>query len=92
MNQGVARDSLHEQWPMGRLVGGILSTKFKFNFDGKENQNHACNYHLTSNLPGCNSATMLDKTVGTLCHNILESMFPGFHESPAPPSNVAQKE
>ncbi|KAJ8026526.1 hypothetical protein HOLleu_31377 [Holothuria leucospilota] len=43
---------------------------------------------LTSRI----SQTILDKTVGTLCHNILESPFPGLHETPAPPSKVAQRE
>ena len=39
-----------------------------------------------------NSQTILDKIVGTLCHVILESQFSSLHETPAPPSNVAQKD
>ena len=43
-------------------------------------------------LTSQNSQTILDKTVGTLCHNIIEFQFLGLHETPAPPPNVAQKE
>lgn len=31
-------------------------------------------------------STILDNTVGTLCHNILEFQFPGLHGTSAPPS------